>query len=268
MTYCLAIHVQQGLVFCSDSRTNAGMDNVSSYSKMHAFNWPGQRSFTLLSAGNLATTQSVIKRINRDIAHGSGPNLLSVSTMHEAADYVGTVSTDLQKLHLSRDIGSMANNSFEASFIFGGQIAGGVPEMFLIYPQGNYINESEEHPFLQIGETKYGKPILDRIIKSNTSLERAARVALVSMNSTVRSNVTVGPPTELLIYARDSFTAGRHMVLAEDDPFAREIGERWNEGLMQALHSLPNFPWEEGDAALAGGGQVYPFPPSTSPSSS
>lgn len=262
MTYCLAIHIQQGLVFCSDSRTNAGMDNVSSYSKMHNFTWPGQRAFTLLSAGNLATTQSVIKRINRDIAHGAGPNLLSVATMHEAADYVGTISTDLQKLHLSRDIGSMASNSFEASFIFGGQIIGAAPEMFMIYPQGNYINESEEHPFLQIGETKYGKPILDRIIKCTMSLERAARVALVSMNSTARSNVTVGPPTELLIYPRDSLMMGRHLVLTEDDPFAREIGERWNEGLTLALENLPLFPWED-EHGLASG-QVYPFPPTTS----
>lgn len=262
MTYCLAIHIKQGLVFCSDSRTNAGMDNVSSYSKMHNFVWPGQRAFTLLSAGNLATTQSVIKRINRDIAHGSGPNLLSVASMHEAADYVGTISTDLQKLHLSRDIGSLANNNFEASFIFGGQISGTAPEMFLIYPQGNYINESDEHPFLQIGETKYGKPILDRIIKSGISLERAARVALVSMNSTARSNVTVGPPTELLIYPRDSLAMGRHLVLAEDDPFAREIGERWNEGLMLALERLPPFSWEA-DQEHAGG-QVFPFPPSSS----
>ena len=261
MTYCLAINLNQGLVFCSDSRTNAGMDNVSTYSKMHTFIWPGNRVFVLLSAGNLATTQAVVKRMNRDVEQGVEPNLLTLGSMHEAADYVGMISTDLQRLHASRDI---ASTNFEASFIFGGQIGQASAEMFMIYPQGNYIHESDEHPYLQIGETKYGKPILDRVMKRDANLERAARCALVSMNSTIRSNVTVGPPVELFIYERDSLSDGRRLYLTEDDPFFREISERWNEGLVMAFQNLPRFAWELEPAEQQMQGQVYPFPPSAS----
>ena len=259
MTYCLAINVDQGLVFCSDSRTNAGTDNVSTYSKMHTFSWPGDRFFVLLSAGNLATTQAVVKKLHSDIPNGLMPNLHSVHTMQEAADYVGIVSSFVQKQQLDRDT---SNTSFEASFILGGQIAGGQPEMFMIYPQGNYIHESREHPYLQIGEIKYGKPILDRVIKKNVFLERAARCAIVSMNSTVRSNVTVGPPVELLIYEKDSLSPGRHLYLTEDDPFARQLSEQWNEGLLLALQSLPRFEWEKPqEESPAEEGRVYNFPP-------
>lgn len=256
MTYCLAINVNEGLVFCSDSRTNAGTDNVSVYSKMHTFSWPGNRFFVLLSAGNLATTQAVVKKLNSDIPHGLVPNLSTVATMQEAADYVGLVSTEVQKVHSSRDT---ANTNFEATFIFGGQIGAAVPEIFMIYPQGNYIHESNEHPFLQIGEMKYGKPILDRVIKRDVFIERAARCALVSMNSTVRSNVTVGPPIELLVYRKDSLDGGRRCVYNEDDPFARSISEKWNEGLLLSLQNLPRFPWEE-EAKSEEDGRVYPFP--------
>lgn len=242
MTYCLAINVNDGLVLCSDSRTNAGTDNVSTYSKMFAFNWPGVRCFTLLSAGNLATTQAVVKKLNSDIPAGMVPNLTTVANLQEAADYVGIISTQVQKLHASRDTGT---TNFEATFILTGQIQGQPPEMFMIYPQGNYIHESAEHPFLQVGEIKYGKPILDRVIKRDVALEPAARCALVSMNSTIRSNLTVGPPVELLIYRRDSLDAGTRLYFREDDPFARELSEKWSNGLFQALEALPHFDWEK-----------------------
>lgn len=241
MTYCLAINVDDGIVFCSDSRTNAGTDNVGTYSKMHTFSWPGNRYFVLLSAGNLATTQAVVKKLNSDMPAGLAPNLLTANSMQEATDYVGIVNSMVQKQQAERDT---ANTSFEASFIFGGQIAGQAPEIYLVYPQGNYIHESREHPFLQIGEIKYGKPILDRVIKHGLGLEDAARCALVSMNSTVRSNVTVGPPVELLIYKRDDLISGRKLYLTEDDPLSREMSEKWNQGLMHALEGLPHFPWE------------------------
>jgi putative proteasome-type protease len=245
MTYCLSINVERGLVFCSDSRTNAGMDNLGSYSKLHTFVWPGDRVFVLLSAGNLATTQAVVKKMYRDVEQALVPNLVTAASMSEAADYVGMISTHLQRLQASRDT---AHTNFEATFIFGGQLANQPPETFMIYPQGNYIHESGEHPFLQIGETKYGKPILDRIVKRGVSLERAARCAFVSMNSTIRSNVTVGPPVELLIYERDSLTDGRRLYLTDDDPFAREVSEKWNEGLIRALENLPHFPWENAES--------------------
>lgn len=242
MTYCLAINVNDGLVLCSDSRTNAGTDNVSTYSKMFTFAWPGVRFFTLMSAGNLATTQAVVKKINSDIPAGLVPNLTTVATVQEAADYIGLISTQLQKTHAGRDTGG---TNFEATFILAGQIQGQPTEMFMIYPQGNYIHESAEHPFLQIGEFKYGKPILDRVIKRDVFIERAARCALVSMNSTIRSNVTVGPPIELLIYRRDSLDEGRRITFREDDPFATQLSEKWNEGLLMALQSLPRFDWEK-----------------------
>jgi putative proteasome-type protease len=161
--------------------------------------------------------------------------------MHEAADYVAKVSTDVQKRQSSRD-GS--GSSYEATFILGGQIGNAAAETLLIYAQGNYIHQSNEHPFQQIGEIKYGKPILDRVIKRNTQLEAAARCALVSMNSTMRSNLTVGPPVEVMIYANNSLNSGRRFTLTEDDAFAKNISQSWSSGLTQALDNLPRFPWE------------------------
>lgn len=241
MTYCLAINTDSGFVLCSDSRTNAGFDNISTYSKMHTFAWPNSRVFALLSAGNLATTQLVIKRIKADLDNGAIPNLLSVNNMQEAADYVATVSMSVQNLHVVRDTG---NTSFEATFILAGQIGPSRHETLMIYPQGNYIHESDAHPFLQIGEIKYGKPILDRVIKRDIQLNPAARCALVSMNSTVRSNLTVGAPIDLLIYEKDSLSFSHQMCLTEEDPFAKQLSEAWNKGLVAALDNLPRFYWE------------------------
>ena len=241
MTYCVAIKTDSGLIFASDSLTNAGIDHVSTYSKMHTFVVPGSHTFVLLAAGNLATTQSVVKRLHDDEQLGNLPNLSSVQSMTEAVDYVGHISSDVQRIQAERDT---ANTNFEATFIFGGQVAGHPPEMYMIYPQGNHIHESDAHPFLQIGETKYGKPILDRVIRHDTTLEQAARCALVSINSTIRSNLTVGPPVELLIYSANTLDSGRRLVFAEDDPYYRALGDAWSEGLRQTLNSLPPFEWE------------------------
>jgi putative proteasome-type protease len=229
-------------VLCTDSRTNAGFDNVSTYNKMHTFSWANNRFFTLMSSGNLATTQLVLKKIRSDLDSGTMPNLLSVNTMQEATDYVASISTNVQKLHVVRDTGS---TNFEATFIIAGQIGLQAPETSLIYPQGNYICESDEHPYLQIGEIKYGKPILDRIVNRDTDLDRAARCALVSMNSTIRSNLTVGPPIDLVIYEKDSLNGGRKLHLTENDPFAKQLSEAWNAGLVKALQNLPRFEWED-----------------------
>ena len=247
MTYCVAIKTDSGLVFASDSLTNAGIDHVSTYSKMHTFVQPGNRMFVLLSAGNLATTQGVVKRLRDDCQLGILPCLSSASSMSEAVDYVGNISAEVQRAQAVRDT---ANTNFEATFIFGGQIAGQAPEIFLIYPQGNYIHESSAHPFLQIGETKYGKPILDRVIRSDTPLEQAARCALVSINSTIRSNLTVGPPVELLIYNANALDNGRRLLFSEDHPYYRALGDAWNEGLKQALNGLPAFEWESAPQPL------------------
>lgn len=241
MTYCVAIKTDSGLVFASDSLTNAGIDHVSTYSKMHTFVQPGNRMFVLLAAGNLATTQAVVKRLRDNCQLGHLPCLNTVASMSDAVDYVGSVSADVQRNQAMRDT---ASTNFEATFIFGGQIAEQAPEIYMIYPQGNHIHESAAHPFLQIGETKYGKPILDRVIRSDTPLEQAARCALVSINSTIRSNLTVGPPVELLIYSADMLDGGRRLLFQEDHPYYRALGDAWNEGLRQALNNLPPFEWE------------------------
>jgi putative proteasome-type protease len=258
MTYCVAIKTDSGLVFASDSLTNAGIDHVSTYSKMHTFVHAGDRMFVLLAAGNLATTQSVVKHLRDDCRLGNQPCLSTAHSMSEAVDYVGNVSAEVQRAQTVRDT---ANTNFEATFIFGGQIAGQPPEIFMIYPQGNHIHESAAHPFLQIGETKYGKPILDRVIRADTPLEQAARCALVSINSTIRSNLTVGPPVELLIYSTDMLDGGRRMLFSEDHPYYRALGDAWNEGLKQALNRLPAFEWESAPqplqvVAAAGSGQM------------
>lgn len=242
MTYCVAIKTDSGLIFASDSLTNAGIDHVSTYSKMHTFVQPGHHLFVLLAAGNLATTQSVVKRLNDDEKMGNLPNLSSVQSMSEAVDYVGTISAEVQRIQAERD---SANTNFEATFILGGQIANHAPEIYMIYPQGNHIHESDAHPFLQIGETKYGKPILDRVVRNDTPLEQAARCALVSINSTIRSNLTVGPPVELLIYPANALDSGRRLTFHEDDAYYRALGDAWNEGLRLALNSLPAFEWEQ-----------------------
>jgi len=229
MTYCLAVTVQKGLVFVSDSRTNAGVDQISIYSKMHRFGRERERQLVLLSAGNLATSQSVVARLQRDLRDEAEPNLHSVSDLHEAADYVGSVSRGQQ----SKLTGG--GSTFEASFILGGQIGTEPPAIMLVYPEGNHVTATSE--------SKYGKPILDRIVATTTSLEHAALCALVSMDSTLRSNVTVGPPIELLVYHRDSLTPSDYLRLDNDSAYLRELKSSWEQGLREAFHRLPPIHW-------------------------
>ncbi|HDP88909.1 MAG TPA: peptidase [Thioalkalivibrio sp.] len=244
MTYCLAIKVNKGLVFASDSRTNAGVDYVSTYSKMHTYAWPGERVCVILTAGNLATTQAVINLINHDLEQDEADfNLCTATAMHEIAHYVGKLSQMEQRQHAPATEKGRVN--LEASFIVGGQIAGRAPEIYMVYPQGNYISASPETPYLQIGENKYGKPILDRIITPDTSLEDAARCALVSEDSTMRSNVTVGPPFELAIYTVDSLQSPYCMNLKLASPLYKSLQKSWNDGLQRAFKRLPKFEWEK-----------------------
>lgn len=239
MTYCLAIRVDQGLVFASDSRTNAGADHVSTFSKMHTFDEPGDRAICLLSAGNLATTQAVMRQVRRDNERGSGLCLNTVRDLAEAAEYVGSLSHEEQRKH-----GSKRDEKFspEASFILGGEITGRPHQLYLIYPEGNYITATLQTPYLQVGELKYGKPILDRIVREDISLEVAARCALVSMDSTMRSNATVGPPVELLIYPASGMRFGKRLILQEDNPYLRELRLAWQQGLEEAFRRLPSLP--------------------------
>lgn len=243
MTYCVAVKVDEGLVFCSDSRTNAGPDMLSSYSKMHRFNPDPERFFVLLSAGNLSTTQAIISHLEKDLDQQSEENLATCSRLTEVAAYIGRITREetdrVQKATASIGVDATV------SLIFGGQIGTNSPhELFLIYSAGNFITATEETAFLQIGESKYGKPILDRIITPHTTLGDSARCCLVSMDSTIKSNATVGPPIEILVYQKNSFLNDRYVKIEADDPYLLNIKEAWNEAVKLAFHNLPPFYWE------------------------
>ncbi len=239
MTYCIAIRIDAGLCFVSDSRTNAGVDNVSTYSKMFTFSEPGERLIAIVSAGNLATTQGVIGQLKKDIKQSAAVNLMTVSSLEEAADYVGEVNITQQEKHTRGEI------NYEASFIIGGQIQEAKHEAYLVYPQGNHITTSKDTPFLQIGESKYGKPILDRIISPEITMETAALCGLVSMDSTMRSNLTVGPPIEVLMYDVGSISDEKRYRFEEDSEYLRQLNSSWDQRLKEGFSNMPPITWSK-----------------------
>ena len=275
MTYCVGFLLESGLVFASDSRTNAGVDYISSYSKMHVFQPAPDRLFVLMAAGNLGTTQAVLNRIRRDLALDeaaaaatmvsavndgpgappplAGPrplgtadeshDLLTARYLFEAADYVGRLSVAVQRA-FSTPL-KQAGASGEASFILGGQIAGQPHGLYLIYPQGNAIMATPETPFLQIGESKYGKPPLDYVGHSRLSPEDAARLCLVSQIVTRRSNLTVGPPFEIALVPTDELRVSRRLKLEKDNSQVIRSMEIWARNMQETLSKLPRFQWEE-----------------------
>jgi len=242
MTYCVALCLDEGLVFASDSRTNAGVDYVTTYSKTHIFKPDVDRIFVILSAGNLATTQEVINHIQRDLDFPEGKTTLAnVRYLFEAAEYVGKVSQQVQAEHGAAL--SSAGVSGETTLLLGGQIAGQEHGLLLIYPQGNYIAASKETPYLQIGESKYGKPALDRIVHPGLSLDQGAQLCLVSLDGTSRSNITVGPPFEVTTYPKNQLAVGSHCSFEENDPYLRGLRESWNSGVRAAFTNLPAMQW-------------------------
>lgn len=253
MTYCVAFLLDKGLVFASDSRTNAGVDYISSYSKLHVFQPSPDRLFVLMAAGNLGTTQAVINRIRRDLdrdacpltpeARETPPDLLTARYLFEAADYIGKLSVAVQGQFATslREAGATG----EASFILGGQIAGEPHGLYLIYPQGNAVMATPETPFLQIGESKYGKPPLDTVGHRGLSLEDAARLCLVSQITTRRSNLTVGPPFEIALVPAGALKVSRRLKLQKDDPEVRRAMEVWTATMREGLQRLPRFSWEQ-----------------------
>ncbi len=250
MTYCLSIKVNDGLVFASDSRTNAGVDYVNTYSKMFRFEVDSGRAFVIITSGNLSTSQGVIQQLRRDLEDPNAVfSLRTADSLYNAASYLGQTSQVVQGRHESALQKSGING--ESYFIIGGEISGQDPDIYLVYAQGNCISPSDDNPFLQIGETKYGKPILDRVITPVTTLEDASRAALVSIDSTIRSNITVGPPVELCILRKGEFRVSNYMKLSEEDSLYNAIKQQWNEGLRQAFGGLPRFPWEGAVAAPA-----------------
>ena len=248
MTYCLAACVDAGLVFVSDSRTNAGIDQLGVHSKMHAFTEIDGRFFTLLSAGNLATTQAVVAELRRDLREQATTNLGNVASLRDAADYVGALNRKVVEKYGHES--SEEDFVPSADFIFGGQIGDKPHALFQIYAQGNYISPTSLVPFLQIGEQKYGRPILDRIIQMRSSLETVGLCGLVSMDSTMRSNASVGPPIEVMLYRASSSAPPVHIVYGEDHPYLRMIRESWAVNLRHAFDELPPLSLPEGSIRL------------------
>lgn len=241
MTYCVGMMLRRGLVFMSDTRTNAGLDNISTFKKMSIWEAQGDRVITLLSSGNLATTQAVVSLLDeRTKAHESRvPTLLGVPSMFQAARLVADTLREVIENH--RQAGQEADSAFRATLILGGEIAGGAPRLFLIYPEGNFIEASADTPFFQIGETKYGRPILVRAYDPEMSFAAAMKLLLVSFDSTVKANLSVGPPFDYHLYEAGSLRAGVQGRIEADDPWFREIAEGWGAALRAALDGLPDF---------------------------
>lgn len=239
MTYCVAIRLKDGMIFASDTRTNAGVDNIATFRKMYQYGMAGERFLSLQTAGNLATSQAVFGKIQQAINQNAERNLQNAPTLFDAAQMVGEcvreVTTYTQTL--AQDSGG-----FTSSFILGGQIKGQAPEIFMIYPEGNCIKATTDTPFFQLGESKYGKPILDRSIDYNSSLQEALRAILISYDSTLRSNLSVGLPIDLIIYKNDSLTHPEGKRIDEYDEYFSMLRQRWSDGLRQILLEMPRPP--------------------------
>ena len=244
MTYCVGIRLNAGLVFLSDSRTNAGMDQISTFRKMMIYEKPGDRFMVLLSAGNLSISQSVREILQVEkLDNGSDPpiTIWNASSMFDAVRVLGSAVRRVYE----QDGPSLkaAGVDFNASMIFGGQIAGEAMRLFLVYSAGNFIEATEDTPFLQIGEHKYGKPILDRAVKFATAIPDGVKLALISMDSTLRSNLTVGLPIDLMVFRRDARQAEINLRIGEDDPYFRMIRERWSAALRDAHRAIARPDW-------------------------
>lgn len=242
MTYCLGIITKFGLVMAADSRTNAGVDYISTYQKLFDFSVPDERVILLCTAGSLSLTQSVITLLRQDLKAQAAASLHTLPTLYEVARYIGT---KIRQIHeQDRSWLQQDGIDFKCSFLLGGQIKGEDPELYLIYSQGNCIQAMRETPFLQVGETKYGKPILDRTLTFETPLESAAKCALLSIDSTMKSNISVGPPIHLVMYEADSFELKYQLSLRLGDPYLAKIRRLWEESLRQAFDRMPDINWE------------------------
>ncbi|MBG6211612.1 putative proteasome-type protease [Labrenzia sp. EL_126] len=241
MTYCVGLKLDRGLVFAADTRTNAGVDNIATYKKLHVWEEPGERVITLLSAGNLAITQAVVSLLSEHItsADNDHATLLTAKTMFQVARLVGSAVREVKEI--DGEALATSAESFFVTFILGGQIEGEEPRMFQIYAAGNFIEVAEDTPFLQIGEHKYGKPILDRVTRSDMRLGEAAKLVLLSFDSTLRSNLSVGTPIDMLLYNKDTFSTERQVRIEQDDPYFQKLSHGWSEKLRDAFGELDEF---------------------------
>ena len=247
MTYCVGIKLNAGLVFLSDSRTNAGVDNISTFRKMIVYERPGDRFMVLLSAGNLSISQSVREILQVEKLKEEGQKealtIWNATSMFDAARVLGTAVRHVY----DRDAESLKNSGvdFNVSLIFGGQIRGEGMRLFQVYSAGNFIEATSETQYFQIGESKYGKPVLDRVITPDTPLDEAAKCALVSMDSTMKSNLSVGPPLDLVVYEVDTFKTEKIVSLDQQNPYYRMLHSSWGQKLREVFDSLEDPVWDD-----------------------
>lgn len=240
MTYCVGMRLDAGLVFMSDTRTNAGVDNISTFRKMHSWSVPGERLLTIMSAGNLATTQAVVSLLDErtKATEERMPVVLAEPSMFQVARLVAATLKEVIDNHAST--GQRADAAFNATLILGGQIIGGPPRLFLIYPEGNFIEASTDTPFFQIGETKYGRPILVRAYDPGLEFSDAIKLLLVSFDSTIKANLSVGLPLDVQVYTTDSLKLGPQYRIGADDPYFQTLSTSWSDALRHAFEEMPD----------------------------
>lgn len=242
MTYCVGLKLDRGLVMAADTRTNAGLDNISTFRKLQTFEVPGERVFMMTSAGNLAVTQAVVAILEEKFDHpddeDTNGSLKTVPNMFQAAKLVGETLKMVRQDHVDQGLNG---DAFSASFIFGGQIGQEEPRLYQIYSEGNFIEAKEDTPFFQIGEHKYGKPILDRVANQDMRLGEAAKLVLLSFDSTIRSNLSVGMPIDMVVYNTGNLSIDRVRRIEQDDPYFRSISAKWSEALRSAVETIEEF---------------------------
>ena len=245
MSYCVALKLSRGMIFMSDRLTNAGLDNISHYMKTFTWGVPGERQIFLATAGNLATSQAVVSSLSErnKIRSERTPSILQVPTIFQVAQ---TVSRTLAEVIDTTAKGQQAEDkSFSATFILGGQIKGGNMRLYLVYPEGNFIEVAEERPLFQIGETKYGRPILVRAFDPDMSFEEAVKLLMVSFDSTIKANLSVGPPLDLYVYEKDSLEPPKTLMIGADDPYYSMVSSKWGQSLKDSLAALPAFRFDQ-----------------------
>lgn len=245
MTYCVGLKLQRGLVMMSDTRTNAGVDYISVFRKMFVWEAEGERSITLMTAGNLATTQAVISLLNeraKPAEERGQPSIMEAPSMFQVARLVGATLKEVIA-DQSGTAGPAAESPFSASLILGGQVRGGAPCLFHVYPEGNFVEASTDTPFFQIGETKYGRPILVRAYDPEMSFEDAVKLLMVSFDSTLKANLSVGLPLDLHVYEADTFCSGTRQRIDRDNAYFDMISRDWGDALREAFGKLPPYSW-------------------------
>ena len=245
MTYCCGILVRDGMVMIADSRTNAGLDNISTFRKLHVFRQPGERIMAVASSGNLSFSQSVVSMLGEGVAHlesGETESLMTVPTMFQAAQLVGRTVRRIHDIE-AQTLEASAEVKFDVSFLFGGQIKGDKMRLFMIYSAGNFIECTTDTPYLQIGEHKYGKPILDRAVRFGVDLHDALKIALLSMDSTMRSNLGVGLPIDVVMVKRDACDPELIYRIEPGEPYFHDLSERWSAALRAAHMAIPRPPY-------------------------